>query len=311
VVSDIAPSIGRAAGLVTIRLGGEASLKVVVVDPSGGAVFGPRSLLSGRPDGMPGDVIADDAGRAVSEIMRAFKIRFRRSTYSVAIPGSSGQSGFLFDKLPAGDYVLEIEAKGYKTYSAKIKVGKLDQVQHVARLQLEEIALTGMVTDSGGRAVSGAQVSVHTDGSTYSGYLSSSTRPDGTFSIRGPKEWLTPLTMSVSAAGFENAVFQVPVGKETMQVKLFRNGVLQGEVSLEDKATGKVFFDFVRSHPQAKHERRVHAVRQMWKRFSFTLPHGKWSMRVTAPGYQPFVAKTLDIPEGGEASGFRIVLRRK
>jgi hypothetical protein len=152
----------------------------VVVDPSGRAVFGPHAMLSGRPDGMPGDIIADDSGRAVSEIMRAFRIRFLRSTYSVAIPGSAGKSGFLFDKLPPGEYVLEIEAKGYKAYSAKIRVSKQDHVQHVAKLTLEDVALTGTVTDSAGRALSGAQVSVHTDGSTHTGYLSTATRPDGT-----------------------------------------------------------------------------------------------------------------------------------
>jgi len=311
VVSGVAPSIDGAAGLVTIRLGGEASIKALVVDPTGRAVFGPRALLSGRPEGMPGDIIADDSGRAVSEIMRAFNIRFRRSTYSVAIPGTSDRSGFLFDKLPAGEYVLEIEAKGYKTYSARIQVGKHDQVQHVAKLTLEEVALTGMVTDSAGRAVMGADVHVHTDGSTFSGYLSSATRPDGTFSIRGPKEWLKPLTLQASAAGFESATVRVPVGQSTVQVKLLRNGTVRGQVSLEDKPTGDVIFDFVRSVPQTKHERRAHTVRQTWKRFAFTLPHGKWTMRVTSPGYEPFVGEAFEIPEGGEASGFRIVLRKK
>jgi hypothetical protein len=34
-------------------------------------------------------------------------------------------------------------------------------------------------------------------------------------------------------------------------------------------------------------------------------------MRVTAAGYEPFVARAIEIPEGGEASGFRIVLRKK
>jgi len=260
---------------------------------------------------MPGDIIADDSGRAVSEIMRAFQIRFRRSTYSVAVPGSAGQSGFLFDTLPPGEYVLEIEAKGYKSYTAKIRVGKQDHVQHVAKLTLEDVALTGMVTDSGGRAVVGAQLSVHTDGATHTGYLSTATQPDGTFSIRGPKEWRTPLSLSVSAAGFENALVRVPVGQKSIPVKLFRNGTLRGEVSLEDKPTGEVIFDFVRTLPQTKHERRAHSVRQMWKRFSFTLPHGKWTMRVTASGYEPFVARDIEIPEGGEASGFRFVLRKK
>jgi protocatechuate 3,4-dioxygenase beta subunit len=311
VVSGIAPSIDGAAALVTIRLGGEASIKAVVVDPSGRAVFGPHAMLSGRPDGMPGDIIADDSGRAVSEIMRAFRIRFLRSTYSVAIPGSAGKSGFLFDKLPPGEYVLEIEAKGYKAYSAKIRVSKQDHVQHVAKLTLEDVALTGTVTDSAGRALSGAQVSVHTDGSTHTGYLSTATRPDGTFSIRGPKEWRAPLVLAASAAGFENATVRVPVGKKSIRVKLFRNGTVRGEVSLEDKPTGHVVFDFVRTLPQSKHERRAHSVRQMWKRFSFTLPHGKWTMRVTAAGYEPFVARAIEIPEGGEASGFRIVLRKK
>jgi hypothetical protein len=310
VVTGVEPVAQAAGPMVTLRLGGDASIHAEVVDPTGNPVFGPRAALSGRPDGLPGAVVADATSQAVADIMRALQIRLTRNTYSVAIPGSGGKSGFLFERLPAGEYVLEIDARGYRPYSARVRVGKHDAVRHVARLELEDIALKGLVTDAGGRAVMGANVSVHTDGSLHDGYMSAATRPDGSFAIRGPKEWLIPLNLHVSADGFETAMVPVPPGRTSVTVKLHRTGTLRGEVSLEGKETGEVVFDFVRSFPQAAQERRIAAVRHLWKRFSFTLPHGRWTMRVTAAGYEPHVGE-VTIIEGGEAGDINITLRRK
>ena len=79
---------------------------------------------------------------------------------------------------------------------------------------------------------------------------------------------------------------------------------------MEDRPHGEVVFDFVRSVPQAAQERRIHEVRERWKRFSFTLPSGKWTMRVTAPDHEAYTG-SVAIPEGGEVSGLDIRLRKK
>ncbi|MBN2489259.1 MAG: carboxypeptidase regulatory-like domain-containing protein [Planctomycetes bacterium] len=310
VVTDVAPAAPAPGPLVTLRLGGEASIHAEVVDAAGNAVFGPQVLLSGRPDHLPGGVVADAPSRAVADIMRALDIRLVRNTYSVAIPGTAGKSGFVFEQLPAGRYRLEVSARGYKPYATSLGVGAREAVQHVAKLELEDVALTGLVTDSAGRAVLAANVSVHTGGSPHAGYLPTATGPDGSFAVRGPAEWLAPLALHVSADGFEALLVEVPPGRKSVVVKLYRTGIIWGDVEIEGEETGEVVFDFVRSVPQAAQERRVHAVRHLWKRFRFTLPHGEWSMRVTAPGCEPYVGQ-VKIVEGGDTGGFRIVLRKR
>ena len=178
------------------------------------------------------------------------------------------------------------------------------------KLEDEDVALTGVVADSGGRPIRGAQLNVLTDGKTYAGYRSASSGPDGSFRIRGPGEWLAPLTLTVAASGYESTTIKVPSDRKRVEVKLRRNSTVRGQVRLENKGSGEVEFNFVRSFPTSRHERRIFLMRDRWKRFTFTIPPGKWTLRVTAPGYNDY-SGDLELLEGCEKSGLDIFLRLK
>jgi len=310
VVQDVVPEVGEAASLVTIKLGGEASIHAIVVDSKGNPVFGPRAVLTGKPDGLPGEVTADDHSRAVADIMHSFGIRFSRSSFSSQYNFTGWKSGtaFAFEKLPAGDFVLQVQAKGFRTYTRKIRVKQHDRVQHEVRMVPEDVAVSGVVTDSRGRPIPGVDVSILTDGSSYSGYLSTATGPDGSFRIRGPTEWISPLRLMAATTGYEKATIMVPAGQKRVAVQLRRYGLIRGKVQMEGKGSGEVIFDFIRSHPQTLQERRIFPVRDRWKQFSFDLAPGTWTVRVTAKGFQPYSGK-FELFEGAEKSGLDIWLK--
>jgi len=312
VVENLKPDIAPSASPVTIKLGGEASIRALIVNPEGKPVFGPRAALSGKPDGIPGEVVADENSRAVADIIRSFGVRFSRTSFSseTIFTGWKRGSGFVFDKLCSGDYVLQVQAKGFKTYRKRIRIGRHDQIDHEVKLEDEDVALTGVVADSGGRPIRGAQLNVLTDGKTYAGYRSASSGPDGSFRIRGPGEWLAPLTLTVAASGYESTTIKVPSDRKRVEVKLRRNSTVRGQVRLENKGSGEVEFNFVRSFPTSRHERRIFLMRDRWKRFTFTIPPGKWTLRVTAPGYNDY-SGDLELLEGCEKSGLDIFLRLK
>lgn len=312
VVEDLKPDIAPSTSPITIKLGGEASIRALIVDPEGKPVFGPRAVLTGKLDGIPGEVVAGEGSQAVADIMRSFGIRFSRTSFSceAIFNGWKRGSGFVFDRLNSGDYVLQVQAKGFKTYSKRIRIGRHARIDHEVKLVEEDVALAGVVADSGGRPVGGAQLNVLTDGSTYAGYRSASSGPDGSFRIHGPGEWIAPLTLVVAASGYEKTTVQVPSGRKRVEVKLRRTSTVRGQVRLENKGSGEVEFNFVRSYPTTRHERRIFLMRDRWKRFTFTIPPGKWTLRVTAPGYIDYSGE-VELIEGCEKSGLDIFLRLK
>ena len=145
VAHDVVPDASGPGASVTIKLGGDGVIQVLVTSSTGESIHNARALLSGEPDRLPGRIVADPASRALADLMRAFKVRFRRSTFSyhdARFTGWRSGSGFAFDQLPPGEYVVEIEARGFKPYARKLRVGEGATVQHVAAMELEGVALT-------------------------------------------------------------------------------------------------------------------------------------------------------------------------
>ena len=297
---------------VVIRFGDTASILVEVVDRAGQWVPGAQAVLEGRPLACCAASITTDLGRAEARIVASFDLKFTETRNSPArirnISCRHRFKGFAFDGLPAGQYVLHVEADGFKRHSKKISVGRFDRIQRKVVLESEAVTLTGRVTDSYGQSIPDARLTVLSDGRQLSGYGSSSTGHNGTFRMRGPGSWTEPLPLRVVAVGFEKTTIHVPPGKKRIAVTLRKNGRLRGQVRLGRKGPADVSFTFSRSHPEPLCEKAVLRVRNRSKRFSFALCPGTWTLTVTTSGHQS-ESRLIDIFEGCEMPGLLLHLR--
>ncbi|HTD53111.1 MAG TPA: carboxypeptidase-like regulatory domain-containing protein, partial [Thermoanaerobaculia bacterium] len=275
-----------------------------VVDSQGQPVAGAELQLALRESGA----------RAMRAQIRLMGIDREKPDAVSAADGS-----FLVGGLAPGQYAATVSRQGFARKSVpslEVKAGAENVWPPIALAP--GIALAGVVRDSAGQAIPGAQILALETGSGGRP-LGAASGPDGRFRLDG----LTaerPVILNVSADGYASAQKEVTPPAEDIAIALKSSGSIRGRV--EDADAKTPVSDFVVGTRAAGGGGRF--VMQLTGRGggdkpihsedgAFELgdvPPGKWTVHVTAQGYRPADLGGVEVAEGATKDGVVLSLKR-
>jgi protocatechuate 3,4-dioxygenase beta subunit len=234
-----------------------------------------------------------------------------------AVSGADGS--FVVNGLDEGEYTASVARGGFARKSVPGLPVKSAGENVWAPITLAPgIALGGLVRDSAGQPIAGAQV-LGIDPGSGARPMDAVSGSDGRFRLEGLAADRA-LMLNVTADGYAPVQKNVTPPAEDVAVVMKSAGTIRGRV--EDADTKKPVTDFTigRTAPQGGGFFNIQVMmgRGGDRAFqsddgSFELPDvppGKWTVRATAAGYKPGTIAAVEVPEGGTREGVVIPIKR-
>jgi large repetitive protein len=252
---------------------------------------------------------------------RAARMQFRLMGMDREKPDASSAADgtFLVGGLSVGQYAASISRQGFAQKSVPSLAVKSGEDNVWAPITLTAgIALTGVVRDSSGDAIPGAQILAIEPGSGGRPF-DASTGPDGRFRFDGLNAD-RPLMLNVSADGHASVQKEVTPPAEDLAIVMKSSGTIRGRVENGDTKTPVTDFVagahgngnggrfVIQLSGRGVTDKPIHS-----EDGSFELGDvapGKWTVHVTAEGYRPADVAGVEVAEGATKDGVVISLKR-
>jgi protocatechuate 3,4-dioxygenase beta subunit len=253
---------------------------------------------------------------------RAIRVQMRMLGMDREKPDAitAADGGFLVKGLEEGDYTASVARDGFSRKAVPGLPVKAAGENLWPPISLSPgIALAGLVRDSAGQPIAGAQI-LGIDPGAGTRPMDTMSGSDGRFRLEGLAAD-RPLMLNVTAEGYAAVQKNATPPAEDVSIVLKSAGTIRGRV--EDADTKKPVTDFSigRTGPQGGGFFNVQVMMGRGggdKAFqsddgSFEVsdvPPGKWTVRATAAGYKPATIAGVEVPEGGARDGVVIPMKR-
>ena len=271
------------------------------------------------------------------ELRQSFTFRSRRGAMAVAMPDSfpqqeTGPDGrFVFQGLKEGDYTLTASLPGYARATVDpAKVSEDDDTESFELVLHPGATISGFLHDSSGSGAPGWYVNASPEGQGRGGFGPGGLRteepsgPDGSFLIEGLTEGAAYDLQPMSSAGLGTRRPGVVAPAADVEITVKGIGQIAGrvaeaesgtpvpdfEVSYSPDAQGGMRFMF-RAGPGGRgpyEPRAFHADDGVF--VLEDVPAGRWTVEVSAEGFQRGTASGVVVEEGGRVEGVDIALSK-
>ena len=271
------------------------------------------------------------------ELQQSFTFRGRRGNMAVMMPDrqprrETGADGrFRFTGLKAGDYTLAVRHPGFARATIDpVKVAEDGEVEDVEVVLAPGVTINGFLRDSQGAGAAGWYVSAAPEGQGGRGPGRGGTMTeepsgtDGAFLIEGLTEGETYDLQPMSSSGLGPRRAGVAAPADDVEITVRGVGQIAGRVA--EAESGRPVTDFeVRYRPDAQGGMRFMFAGGPGGRGpdqprsfvsddgSFVLeevPAGRWTVEVSAEGFQAGTASGVTVEEGGRVEGVEIALSK-
>jgi protocatechuate 3,4-dioxygenase beta subunit len=284
-------------------------------------------------------VVTDEEERPLSgvevQLMQSFTFRSRRGAMAVMMPDSvpertTGADGrFAFQGLKAGDYTLTARRPGYARVTLDpVKVGE-DGAEPLSLILAPGVTISGCVKDASGNGVPGWYVMVAREGQGRGPGLGrlrteEPSGPDGAFFVEGLAEGEAYDLQPMGPAGLGTRRTGVVAPADDVEITVKGVGQIVGRVA--EAETGQPLTDFeVVYRPDGRGGMRFMfaggpGAQGPGRPRSFVsddgsfvleeVPAGRWTVEVSAEGFQSGTASGVEVSEGGRVEGVEIALSK-
>ncbi|MCG6925172.1 MAG: carboxypeptidase-like regulatory domain-containing protein [Acidobacteria bacterium] len=286
-------------------------------------------------------VVVDQEERPLAgvevELRQSFTFRSRRGNMAVGMPDSfprreAGPDGrFAFQGLKAGDYTLTASSPGYARATVDpVMVSEDEGAEPLVLVLHPGATISGFLRDRSGSGAPGWYVNASVEGQGRGRFGPGGLRteepsgPDGSFLIEGLTEGTAYDLQPMSSAGLGTRRAGVVAPSDDVELTVKGIGQVGGrvieaesglpvsdfEVSYRPDAQGGMRFMF-RAGPGDRgpdEPRSFHSDDGVF--VLEDVPAGRWTVEVTAEGFQPGTASGVTVEEGGRVEGVDVALSK-